>query len=71
MGILKDIGIVVGEDKLASTIFEKLHNNFLTLKYTKPSEYVEYYWTAYEKYCKNKDVNNNQNGKVFEYVLST
>jgi len=46
--------IDVGEAKAASTIFEKLHSNFFTLTYSNPSEYVEYYWSAYEKYCKSK-----------------
>lgn len=71
MGILKSLNIVSSEDSIASTIFEELFSSFYDVQYTKPSEYVEIYWRAYENYCKNKPVNPNNNGKVFEYILAT
>lgn len=71
MGILKDLNIVSGEDTIAANIFEGLFSSFYNIEYSKPSEYVKTYWTAYEEFCKNKPSNPNNNGKVFEYILAT
>jgi hypothetical protein len=71
VGILKSLNIVSGEDTIAATIFESLHTSFYDIEYSKPSQYVEIYWRAYENYCKDKTTNPNNNGKVFEYILAT
>ncbi|NJN33015.1 MAG: hypothetical protein HC817_00930 [Saprospiraceae bacterium] len=68
---LKSLNVVVGDDNIASKIFEGLFPSFYDVAYKKPSEYVEKYWNAYEAYCLNKPVNPNNNGKVFEYILAT
>lgn len=68
MSILHQIGITIGENQKASTIFESLFPSFLKVKYKKPSEYISLYWDAYKK-C--PDTNSNLNGKVFEYILAT
>jgi hypothetical protein len=71
MGLLKKLNIVVGDDNSASNIFEALFPNFMDASYSCPSEYVANYWETYESYCKEKKVNANQNGKIFEYILAT
>lgn len=71
MGLLQTIGIVSGNDSKASIIFEELLPSFLKVKYSSPSEYVSIYWKEYLNYSKSKDGNNNTNGKIFEYILST
>lgn len=71
MSILKELGIVAGEDNKASTLFEKIFPHFLDVTYNKPSEYVKKYWDEYEKNFGGKDGNNNMNGKVYEYILAT
>lgn len=68
MSILKQLGIVIGEDKKAARVFELLYPSFLNIKYSKPSEYVSQYWNAFEK---NQEGNSSLNGKVFEYILAT
>jgi hypothetical protein len=71
MGILKSLNIVAGDNNLAANIFENLFPNFMEVKYEKSSEYIQIYWQAYEDYCKVKDGNASQNGKMFEYILTT
>ena len=71
MGILHEVGIVTGSYNKASSIFEKLYPDFFTLEYKTPSEYVKKYWGKYEVFCKGKEINNNINGKIFEYILAT
>ncbi len=71
MSILNKIGIAVGLTNNAANIFEGLFENFTKLKYKKPSEYITIYWNYYLKYTQKKIVNNNTNGKVFEYILAT
>lgn len=68
MGILNQLGIVVGKDNKAAQIFEELYPSFLEVKYRKPSDYVATYWQKFEKH---PEGNNNLNGKVFEYILAT
>jgi hypothetical protein len=71
MSILKSLHIVVKDANIASGIFEGLFPSFLNVEYSKPSEYVEKYWSAYVKSQINQPSNPNINGKVFEYILAT
>ena len=66
--MLKDLGIVIGDDTKAGGIFEKLFPDFMNFKYGKPSEYIKHFWTEYES---QKERNANLNGKVFEYILAS
>jgi hypothetical protein len=68
MGILNDYGIVTGRDNKAAKIFEGLHQDFRSVSYEKPSEYVSKYWGVYKK---TNGSNSAVNGKVFEYILAT
>jgi hypothetical protein len=68
MNLLNQLGIAIGEGKKAATIFDNLFPSFLKVSYSKSSDYIKKYWTAYEKH---PDRNNNLNGKVFEYILAT
>ena len=66
--MLQELGVVIGKDKKASRIFEKHFSNFMQIKYTKPSEYIQELWGEYKK----KNVSNaSLNGKIFEYILAT
>lgn len=66
--MLKDLGIVVGNDTKAGNIFESLFPNFMEVKYEMPSEYIKMFWDKYEAQPKR---NANLNGKVFEYILAS
>lgn len=71
MSILKDLNFVKGESNLAASIFEGLTSEgktFLDVKYSSPSEYINYFWDKYQKVEKKTA---NQNGKVFELIVST
>jgi hypothetical protein len=54
----------------AACIFEGLfgEKTFLEIEYSRPSEYVEKYWTQYKSGEKQK---RNVNGKIFEYIIAT
>lgn len=66
--MLKKLGIVLGDDTKAASVFDSLHPDFRQIKYGNPSEYVRIYWDLYNK---NSETNNNLNGKIFEYILAT
>ena len=66
--MLKKLGIVLGYDTKAASIFDSLHPDFRQIKYSTPSEYVRIYWDLYNK---KSETNNNLNGKIFEYILAT
>jgi hypothetical protein len=66
--MLKEIGIVVGDDSKAANIFEGLIPNFFEITYEHPSEYVSHCWALYQTH---PERNNNLNGKFFEYILAT
>lgn len=71
MSILKDLNFVKGESNLAASIFEGLTSEgktFLDVKYSSPSEYINYFWDKYQKVEKKTA---NRNGKVFELIVST
>ena len=68
MGKLNDLSITIGKDNKAELVFDSLFPDFMKVKYSKPNEYVQKYWT---KYSGHPDKNNNLNGKVFEYILAT
>lgn len=68
MGLLHELDVVSGTDNKASTVFENLEPDFRKVKYKKSDEYIKYYWQKFQN-C--PDSNNNLNGKVFEYILST
>lgn len=67
MGVLNKLGIVVGKDKKAASVFESLYPSFLDVKYSQPSEYVSFYWDKFKKHPGGE----NLNGKIFEYILAT
>ncbi|WP_116768997.1 hypothetical protein [Maribacter litoralis] len=66
--MLKELGIVIGNDTKAGSIFEELFHNFMEIKYEKPSEYIKLFWDKYEAYTER---NSNLNGKMFEYILAS
>ena len=66
--MLKKLGIVLGDNTKAASIFDSLHPDFRQIKYGNPSEYVRIYWDLYNK---KSETNNNLNGKIFEYILAT
>lgn len=66
--MLKRLGVVLGDETKAAKVFESLHPDFRQITYSQPSEYVRNYWRLYES---QPEVNNNLNGKVFEYILAT
>jgi hypothetical protein len=66
--MLKELGIVIGNETKAGRIFEELFSDFMEFKYTLPSEYVSEFWSKYESY---PDRNSNLNGKLFEYILAS
>jgi len=68
MGKLNDLGITVGVNNRAETIFDSLFPDFMKIEYEMPSQYVRKYWDAYSL---NPERNNNLNGKIFEYILAT
>ncbi|PWL31959.1 hypothetical protein [uncultured Roseivirga sp.] len=66
--MLKELGIVIGNETKAGKIFEELFPDFMTIEYDKPSNYVSYFWNKYELL---DNRNPNLNGKVFEYILAS
>jgi len=66
--MLKELGIVVGNNTKAGNLFEKLFPNFMEIEYKKPSEYIKIFWSIYES---QPDRNSNLNGKMFEYILAS
>lgn len=66
--MLRELGIVVGDDNKAAGIFERLVPNFFDITCQLPSEYVSYCWNLYQN---NPEKNNNLNGKILEYILAT
>lgn len=68
MSKLNQLGITVGLNTKAGKVFEDLFPDFLNIEYTSPSEYISYCWNLYKD---SADTSNNQNGKIFEYILAT
>ena len=66
--MLKELGIVIGNDTKAGLLFEELFPNFLNTNYEKPSDYVKACWNKYKSL---ETKNSNLNGKIFEYILAT
>ncbi len=66
--MLKELGIVIGENTKAGNIFEKLFLDFMSIEYSTPSEYIKFLWDKYEAY---PERNSNLNGKMFEYILAS
>lgn len=66
--MLKELGIVIGDNTKAGNLFEKLFPDFMDVQYSTPSDYVNAIWSKYEQQT---DRNANLNGKVFEYVLAS
>lgn len=66
--MLKELGIVIGNDTKAGNIFEELFSDFMEIKYEKPSDYIKLFWDKYEGY---HERNSNLNGKMFEYILAS
>ena len=67
MDILNQLGITLGKDNKAETMFNSLFENFMKVEYLRPSEYINMYWNEYLKYPGNK----NLNGRIFEFILAT
>lgn len=68
MNILNQLGITIGKNNIAESVFDSLAQNFFDVQYSKPSEYISYYWDIY---LNHPNRNNNLNGKIFEYILAT
>jgi hypothetical protein len=66
--MLKELGIVIGDDTKAGNLFESLFPDFMDFEYEKPSEYIKHFWDKYES---QDDRNPNLNGKMFEYILAS
>lgn len=66
--MLNSLGIVISKNTKAGNKFEELFPDFMTIKYSKPSEYVNQLWSKYENQI---DRNSNLNGKMFEYILAS
>ena len=66
--MLKQLGIVIGKDTKSGNLFEDLYPDFMTLEYSKPSEYIKKLWKKYEAV---EDRNSSLNGKMFEYILAS
>ncbi|KAF2515446.1 hypothetical protein E0W68_12975 [Flavobacterium salilacus subsp. salilacus] len=68
MSVLNQLGITVGLGNKTGQIFESLFPDFLSIKYNTPSEYISHCWNIYKE---SGNLSNNQNGKIFEYILAT
>ena len=44
--MLKELGIVIGDDTKAGNMFEELFPDFMEIKYDSPSQYVQLFWEA-------------------------
>lgn len=66
--MLKELGIVLGDNTKAGSLFEYLFPDFMEFEYQKPSEYINAFWNKYESQT---DRNANLNGKMFEYILAS
>ena len=66
--MLKQLGIVIGNDTKAGNLFEELFSDFFEIEYESPSEYIKLFWGRYESY---PERNSNLNGKMFEYILAS
>ena len=66
--MLKELGIVIGDNTKAGNLFEELFPGFMEVKYNKPSDYVKTFWIKYEE---QPDRNASLNGKMFEYILAS
>jgi len=71
---LTKYGIVKRRKKTtkASELFESILGDFTKIKYDKPSEYIKYCWSLFQKtYTKETTQNNSLNGNFFELILAT
>lgn len=66
--MLRELGIVIGDNTKAGNLFEILFPNFMEVQYNKPSDYIKRFWVKYED---QPDRNSNLNGKMFEYILAS
>lgn len=66
--MLKELGVVIGSETKAGSIFERLFPYFMDFEYEKPSEYITHFWNKYESL---DERNSNLNGKMFEYILAS
>ncbi|WP_276975093.1 hypothetical protein [Flavobacterium filum] len=71
MSKLNQLGITVGVNNKAESVFDSLFPSFLKVKYQKPSDYISTYWEAFQKHPEGKTGNKTLNGKIFEYILAT
>lgn len=68
MSVLNILDINIGSNNKANVVFEQLFPSFLGVEYSKPSEYIQKYWKAYQNYS---EKNSNLNDKIFKYILAT
>ena len=68
MSVLNKLGITIGTNNKAASVFDSLFPSFIDINYKVPSDYIAAYWEAYQKH---PEGNNNLNGKIFEYILAT
>lgn len=68
MSKLNQLGITIGVNNRAESVFNGLFPDFIKIPYKKPSDYVTQYWSKYQE---SQAGNNNLNGKIFEYILAT
>lgn len=66
--MLKELGIVIGDKTKTGIIFEALFSDFMTVEYSRPSEYIQKLWDKYEK---QNTRNSNINGRMSEYILAS
>ena len=55
--------------KSIKPIFDSIYNNIFNEEYLNPQTFIIENWNKYQRYIKNKKVNNNQPGKVFETLF--
>lgn len=66
--MLKELGIVIGNNTRSGKIFDELFSDFMEFVYDKPSDYIKSFWVKYEAY---PDRSSSLNGKMFEYILAS
>lgn len=68
--MLKELGIISGDDTKTGEIFENLFPNFMEIDYELPSDYIKLLWNEYINSSLFEN-NPNVNGKLFEYIIAT
>jgi DNA (cytosine-5)-methyltransferase 1 len=69
--MLVETGIVKGNIKSLEVFNSCISNDFTSIPAMKPSEYVNFCWVNYNKYCKTRPQNNTMNGYIFELIIKS